>query len=255
MYGPILAASPRALELAAEWEKAGPLNPVLRAIDVYYGPDDEAPDPAAELIDAELAERERRVSDTLLDLLPPLCAASLEYVADFRVENRKYTALSASTGTAAAFAVRERDLDADTDIVRFREIGVDELLDALLDLLNLRPGAGKLISVAVAEARLQRDGSTDQPPSEELTQLRALLARPVVGPAVEIAVGARDGMGKHHYTHQPLHIAALDWGHFITYTTGDGRDERFYGGPATREYVRDALATLREGLAVGNPHR
>ncbi len=248
MYGPILAASPRALELAAEWEKAGPLNPVLRAIDVYFGPDDEKPDPAAELVAAGLAERDGRVGDALLDLLPPLCAARLEYVADFRVDNRKYTALAASTGNAAVFAVRERDLDADTDVVRFREIGVDELLDALLDLLDLQPGTGKLISVAVTEARQQRDGATDEPPSQELTDLRALLARPVVGSAVEVTVGVRDGLGKHHYTHLPLHIAALDWGHFITYTVGDGRGERFYGGPATRDYVRDALATLRAGL-------
>lgn len=248
MYGPILAASPRALELAAEWEKAGPLNPVLRSIDVFYGPDDEAPDPAAELRDAELAERDGRVSDSLLDLLPPLCAARLEYVADFRVDNRKYTALAASTGTAAVFAVRERDLDGDTDVVRFREIGVDELLDALLDLLNLRPGTGKLISVAITEARQHRDAASDQPPSQELTQLRTLLTRPVVGPAIEVAVGVRDGMGKHHYTHQPLHIAELDWGHFLTYNVGEGRDERFYGGPATHEYVRDALTTLRAGL-------
>ncbi|MPY78586.1 MAG: hypothetical protein GEV04_08835 [Actinophytocola sp.] len=248
MYGPILAASPRALELAAEWEKAGPLNPVLRAIDVYYGPDDDLPDPAAELAEAELAERDGRVGDALLDLLPPLCAARLEYVADFRVDNRKYTALAASTGTAAAFAVRERDLDADTDLVRFREIGVDELLGALLDLLNLEPGTGRLVSVAVAEARQQRDAATDQAPSQQLTELRALLARPVVGPAIEVAVGIRDGMGKHHYTHKPLHIAALDWGHFLTYNVGEGRDERFYGGPATREYIREALATLRATL-------
>lgn len=248
MYGPILTASPHALELAAEWEKAGPLNPVLRPIDVYYGPDDDAPDPAAELAEAGLAEREGRASDALLDLLPPLCAARLEYVADFRVENRKYTALAASTGNGAAFAVRERDLDADTDVVRFREIGTDQLIDALLDLLNPKPGAGRLVSVAVAEAREQRDAVTDRPLSEEHKQLRMLLERPVVGPAVEIAVGVRDGMGRHHLTRQPLHIVELDWGHFLTYTVGEGREERFYGGPATRDCVRDALAALHAGL-------
>jgi len=249
VYGPIMTASPHALELAAEWEKAGPLNPVLRPVDVYYGPGDDAPDPAAELADAGLAERDGRACDALLDLLPPLCAAPLEYVADFRVDDRKYTALSASTSTSAVFAVRERDLDAGTDTVRLREIGTGELIDALLDLLDLRPGTGTLVSVTVAEARQHRTAITKRPLGREHKELRTLLARPVVGPAVEIAVGVRDGMGRHRYTHQPLHIAELDWGHFLTYTVGEGRDERFYGGPATSDYVREALVTLRADLA------
>lgn len=249
MYGPILAASPQALELAAEWERTGQLNPVLRPTAVYYGPNDEKPDPALELKEAGLTEREGRVTEQMLDVLPSLCAAPLEYVADFRVEDRKFTALSAAAGTGAALAVRERDLNSGEDVVRFREIGNDELIDALLDLLELQPGSGPLVSVYLQDIREQDDAVTEQPLSMEHKQLRAMLERPTVGPSVEVVVGVRDSSGTYTYTRNPLHIARLDWGHFITYTTGTGRDEQFFGGPATPDNVRRALSELKASLA------
>lgn len=248
MYGPILTASPQALELAVDWEKTGRLNAVLRASDVYYGPDDSRPDPAAELKEAGLVEREGRVNDQLLDLLPSLCAAPLEYVADFRLEDKKFTALSAAAGNGAVFAVRERDVAEGTDLIRFREIQPDALIDAMLDLLDLRPGSGQTVGVYLQDVRERNDAVTEQPPSPEHKQLRALLERPIVGPAIEIVVGIRDTSGKLSYAERPLHIAQLDWGHFITYTIGSGRDEQFLGGPATRDNVRSALAALRSTL-------
>lgn len=249
MYGPILAASPQALELAAEWERTGQLNPVLRPTAVYYGPNDVRPDPARELKEAGFTEREGRVTEQLLDVLPSLCAAPLEYVADFRVEDRKFTALSAAAGTGAVLAVRERDLNSGDDVVRFREIGNDELIDALLDLLELQPGSGPLVSVYLQDIREQDDAVTEQPLSVEHKQLRAMLERPSVGPSVEVVVGVRDSSGKLTFTRSPLHIARLDWGHFITYTTGTGRDEQFFGGPATPDNVRKALSELKASLA------
>lgn len=250
MYGPILTASPQALELAAEWERTGQLNPVLRPAAVYYGPHDVRPDPARELKEAGFTEREGRVTEQLLDVLPSLCAAPLEYVADFRVEDRKFTALSAAAGTGAVLAVRERDLNSGEDLVRFREIGNDELIDALLDLLELQPGSGPLVSVYLHDIREQDDAVTEQPLGVEHKQLRAMLERPSTGPSVEVVVGVRDGSGKLTYTRSPLHIARLDWGHFITYTTGTGRDEQFFGGPATPDNVRKALSELKASLAT-----
>jgi len=208
------------------------------------------PDPARELKEAGLTEREGRVTEQLLDVLPSLCAAPLEYVADFRVEDRKFTALSAAAGTGAVLAVRERDLANDTDVIRFREIGNDELIDALLDLLELQPGRGPLVSVYLQEVRERSDAVTEQPPTPEHKQLRAMLERPTAGPSVEIVVGVRDGNGKLSYTERPLHIACLDWGHFLTYNIGTGRDEQFFGGPATGENVRRALAELKATLAT-----
>lgn len=249
MYGPILTASPHALELAVGWEKTGQLNPVLRASDVYYGPDDVRPEPAAELKEAGLVEREGRVTDQLLDLLPSLCAAPLEYVADFRVEEKKFTALSAAAANGAVFAVRERDVAEGTDIVRFREIQPDALIDAMLDLLDLQPGSGQMVELYLQDVRERNEAVSEQPPSPEHKQLIALLERPIVGPAIEIVVGVRDSSGKLSSTHRPLHIAQLDWGHFITYTVGSGRDEQFLGGPATRDNVRKALDALRSTLS------
>lgn len=254
-YGPIHALSPAAWEQAAAWEKAGALNPVLRPADVYYGPDDERADPVAELRAAGLLARDERVTDNLFDLLPPLTVrASLEYVADFRVEDRKYTALAAAAGRGAAFAVRERNVDdAASDIVRAREIGEDELVDALLDMLALQPGQGSLVGMHVADAKRQADAVTERSLSWEHKQLRAVLERPVAGPAIEITIGVRDGTGQRSsIDDSPLHIAQLDWGHFVTYTTGSGDEQMYWAGPATDENVREALAVLRATLPAPN---
>lgn len=250
MYGPILTASPHALELAAEWEQTGQLNPVLRPFAVFYGDDDERPDPARELVERGLAEKEGRVVDAVLDVLPSLCAAPLEYVADFRIEDRKYTALAARAANGGALAVRERDLKEDTDIVRFREVDPDDLVGALLDLLELQPGTGPLVSVNLHDIRQANEAVMNEPLSVEHKQLRSIIERPQAGPAIEVVVGVRDGTGKLTYTDRPLHIAALDWGHFITYSIGEGRDERFYGGPATPDHVRKALADLKASLTA-----
>lgn len=247
VYGPIHEATPRALELAAEWERTGPLNPVLRATDVYYEPGVQRPDPAAELAAAGFVEREGRVTGELLDLLPLLCRTPLEYVADFRMDGTRFTALAAA-GSGAVFAVREYNPDTGVDVVRFREVDDDELLDAMLDLLDLQPGNGPLVAVNLHDAREANAAITEQPLPYEHKQLRAMLERPAVGPSVEITVGVRDGSGKYSYTRNPLHIAHLDWGHFLTYTTDEGRAEKFHGGPATGENVRKALAALRATL-------
>lgn len=250
MYGPILTASPHALELAVEWERTGTLNPVLRPSAVFYGPDDVRPDPARELAEAGLAEREGRVAERLLDVLPSLCAAPLEYVADFRVEDRKFTALAATAANGAVFAVRERDVKGETDVVRFREVDAEELIDAMLDLLELQPGSGPLVSVNLHDVREANAAVTESPLGVEHKQLRSILERPQAGPSVEIAVGVREGGGKLTFTERPLHIACLDWGHFLTYSIGDGREERFVGGPASPDNVRRALAELRESLVT-----
>src|SRR5690606_40849608 len=92
--------------------------------------------------------------------------------------------------------------------------------------------------------RFSRDWSSDVCSSD----LRSFIQRPQAGPAIEIVVGVRDDSGKVIHTERPLHIAALDWGHFLTYTVGEGRDERFYGGPATADHVRKALADLKATL-------
>lgn len=250
-YGPIHALSPAAWEQAAAWEKAGALNPVLRAADVYYGPDDERADPVAELRAAGLLARDGRVTDNLFDLLPPLTVrASLEYVADFRIDDRKYTALAATAGTGAAFAVRERHVDdTASDIVRAREIGDDELVDAMLDMLALQPGQGALVGMYVGDAKARADAVTERPTSWEHKQLRAVLERPMAGPAIELTIGVRDATGQRSSTDDaPLHIAHLDWGHFLTYTTGNGDDQMYWAGPATDENIRKALAALRATL-------
>lgn len=247
VYGPIREATPDALQLAAEWERTGPLNPVLRPIDAYHPHGEESPDPVAQLKAAGFVEREGRVTEELLDVLPSLCMSSLEYIADFRVGNARFTALAA-VGTGAVFAVRERNDESGVDVVRFRELDDDELIDAMLDLLNLEPGTGPLVSVFLQDARDANEAITERRMPNEYKQLRAMLERPSTGPSIEITVGVRDSSDKYSYTRSPLHIARLDWGHFITYTTGEDRSEQFHGGPATSENVRKALAALRATL-------
>lgn len=249
-YGPIHALSPAAWELAASWEKAGALNPVLRATDVYHGPDETRPDPEQELREAGHVAREGRISDELYDLLPCLSVrASLEYIADFRVEDCKYTALAAAVGSAAAFAVRERDLETGTDVVRAREIGDDELVDALLDLLSLEPGTGTLVGMRVQDALAQKDAVTEQPMSWEHKQIRAVHERPIAGPSIEISIGARDESGnRSSIDSRPLHVVQLDWGHFLNYGLGEGQEEMYWLGPATGENMRKALTALRGAL-------
>lgn len=247
-YGPILQASPRALELAAEWERTGTVNPVLRESAVFYAPDEQRPDAVAELRGAGFVERAGRVTGDLLDVLPLLCGTALEYIADFRVDGSRFTALAAAGAGGAVFAVRECDAERGVDTVRFREIGDDELVDAMLELLDLQPGTGQLVSVLLLDARDRDAAITERPLSYEQRQLRAMLERPAVGPSIEITVGVRGHSGKYSRTRSPLHIARLDWGHFLTYTTGEGRAEEFHGGPATGENVRKALAALRATL-------
>lgn len=247
VYGLIREATPAALELAAEWERTGPLNPVLRPIDAYHPQGEESPDPVAQLKAAGFVEREGRVTEELLDVLPSLCRSSLEYIADFRVDNTRFTALAA-VGAGAVFAVRERNDESGVDVVRFRELDEDELIDAMLDLLSLEPGSGQLVSVFLQDARDANEAITERRLSYEYKQLRAMLERPAAGPSIEITIGVRDSSGKHSYTRSPLHIARLDWGHFITYTTGEGHSEQFHGGPATSENIRKALAALRATL-------
>lgn len=251
-YGPIHELSPLAWEKAAEWEKSGALNPVLRPADVYFGPDEKRPDPVAELREAGLVVREGRIGDAIFDILPCLTvAAGLEYIADFRVEDRKFTALAASTGAGAAFAVRERDLQAGTDVIRVRDIAQDELVKAMLDLLQLEPGSGQLLGIHLSDARDIAGAVTEQPLSWEHKQLRAVLERPVEGPSIEITIGIRDSGGQRSSTdRRPLHIARLDWGHFLNYSVGAGPDEMFFAGPATTENVLKALDALRDSLNV-----
>lgn len=247
VYGPIREATPGALELAAEWERTGPLNPVLRPIDAYHPPGEDRPDAVDQLKAAGFVEREGRVTEELLDVLPSLCRSSLEYIADFRVDKTRFTALAA-VGAGAVFAVRERNDESGIDVVRFRELDENELIDAMLDLMSLEPGSGQLVSVFLQDVRDANEAITERPPSYEYKQLRAMLERPVAGPSIEITIGVRDSSGTYTYTRNPLHIARLDWGHFITYTTGTGRDEQFFGGPATPDNVRRALSELKASL-------
>lgn len=251
-YGPIHELSPQAWEKAAEWESSGALNPVLRPSDVYFGPDDKRPDPVAELREAGLVVRDGRIGDEVFDILPCLTvAAGLEYIADFRIDDRKFTALAASAGAGAALAVRERDLRVETDIIRVREIDGDELVKAMLDLLALDPGTGQLLGIHLSDARSHLGSVTEQPLSWEHKQLWAVLERPVVGPSIEVTIGVRDASGQRYSTdRRPLHIAQLDWGHFLNYSVGDGPDEMFFAGPATDENVHKALEALRGSLST-----
>ncbi|MGH3451722.1 MAG: ESX secretion-associated protein EspG [Haloechinothrix sp.] len=242
MTSDIITVSTGALAHAVETERVGQLHPVLRATAEWVDPDEQAtPDPHQELSAGGLLDGRGRVSARLFDLLPCLCAPSVEYLAYRVIDGRRYTALVAAHGTGAVLAVREGET------VRIREIARDYLIDALINVLELQPGTGPLVGVNVDKLREDNDAILQRATSYEVTQLRAMLSRPLID-GIEVTVGVRDEQGRYTTTADQLHIAEVDWGHFLTYTTGTGRDEELWGGPATRENVHTAITALSSTL-------
>lgn len=246
--GPILEATPLVLELAADIENLGPLNPVLRHRPTAYMPG-QAPDPDKILEDAGVMEAPMRVKDRWVAVLAPLCTTSLEYIADFVTDEGKFTGIAATGPGGSTLALRQRVPEERIDTVKLREARDREVLPSLLDLLALEPGRGSMQSMYIKEAK-EAAASVHEPQlSPAHKELATLLARPQVGPAVEITVGVRDANRMYSYTKFPLHIGHFDWGHYITYSIGDGDDQQFFGGPATYDNITTALDTLRSTLS------
>lgn len=242
----LLEATPTQLELASEVEKLGTLTRAVRASAVFWVGG--APDPRKLLADAGMLERPDRVQDKWVAVLAPLCSTSLEYIAYYVIGGVEHRLLAATGAGGSTLALRMIDEANDTDIVRLREARDDEVLDMLLDELDLQPGSGQMQSIYIEDAVDVAKAIHDVPLSPVHKNLRQLLSRPKDGPAVQITICEQDGNRTRRYTRDPLHIANLDWGSFITYSTGEGAEQQFHAGPATRENIRRALDDLRGAM-------
>lgn len=242
--GPILEASPAALERAAEIEKLGSITRVLQA----WALAGDVPDPKDELQERGALERPDRVRDAWVAALAPLCNMTEEYIANKVVDGDRLTAVAVIGQGGATLALRRQNDETGEDVVNFREAKEEEVVDRLLDLLELQPGGGHPLSIPVEEIREIGNSVFDVPPSQAYKQLMELGKRPKAGPPMEIVVGMRDGNRKYKQTEHGVSIAHVDWGQYITYTTGSGTDARYEVAPASREYVKRALDYLRSTL-------
>lgn len=238
----VITISPAALASAAESERLGQPHPALRASAVYVPTDESSRHSKGvneELKQSGLLDGDGRVIVSFAELLPPLCKPAVEYVAYFSFDGRVRRALSVAVGGMGIAAVR------DGETIMMREIGEDELVDALLgELPELTPGSGPLVSVNLDLVRSARGEALPRQVDENVRALRSVTERPVTE-TMEIGVGVRDDKGAMAQARSQLHIALTDWGHFVTYTLGSGREEEAWGGPATYDNVRRALGQLR----------
>lgn len=243
----VIKISPAALAAAAESERFGQLHPALRASAVYVPADDASRQTDGlreELKHAGLLEPSGRILADFADFLPPLCTPSISYVGYFSFEGKVRCAFSGATGAMGVVAIREGGT------IMMREIGEHELVDALLgELPELTPGTGPLVSVNLDVVRSARGENLQRQVEQNLRALRSIKERPVTE-TVEIGIAMRDERGTTRQARSQLHIALTDWGHFIAYTLGTGRDEEAWGGPATYENVHKALGQLRSDLVT-----
>lgn len=234
------------LAYACEVERVGQPHPALAPAAVHIPEEHAARYQDAlvgELKSAGLADSTGRPTADFVDLLVPLCKPSLDYVGYFSFDGAVRVAASMVYGAMAVVAIR------DGDTIMMREIGEHELVDALLgEMPELTPGNGPLLSVNIDKIREDRAGITSGPQNRDLKELLAMAEREVIE-TMEITIHTNED-GRRRKSRSPLSIALTDWGHFISYALGTGRDEELWGGPATYENVHQALGQLRSDLVT-----
>lgn len=236
-----------ALAALVQREGAGQLHVTLQPRAMWY-PDRER-DELSRQIDEALAgagllDHRGRTKVEVLDLLPLLTSASLEFYGWATRENETIGVLAASRGMLGVLAVRSGDW------VTIREINQHELPEALIgELPQLYAGGGRSQTVRARdfeEAARGKEQGRSLP--QAIADVVKVVQRPVHGTG-ELYAGKRDEVGRYARVEQPLHYADTDWGRYLNYTIGEGPEAEIHIAPATPAALAEALRYLASRLA------
>ncbi|RZQ63726.1 ESX secretion-associated protein EspG [Amycolatopsis suaedae] len=235
-----------ALAALAERERVGALHVTLRPEPVWLT-DEERQQADREieyaLAEAGLVDGGGRATVDVLDLLPLLTSASVELYGWVTGDNERTDGvLAAARGLQALVAVRVGD------VVAIREVARDDLAEELVsELPDVGPGGGRPCSILVDELEAAGRSYGDRPLSRTVSDIVEVVRRPVRGSG-ELYAASRDEVGRYLRTEQPLHYADTDWGRYLNYTTGTGREAELHLAPGSRQALADALRQLAADL-------
>ncbi|WAL67033.1 ESX secretion-associated protein EspG [Amycolatopsis cynarae] len=232
-----------ALAGAVERENVGTLHLVLSPEPMWLSDTEKA---AARqqmldtLAEAGLLDRRGRLDTDFLDWLPLLTRPSLEYYGWVHDGERTYGVLAAARGLQGIVAVRVGDG------IALRPVPRDRLPEALIaELPERHAGGGRPLTVRVAD--LEDAAREDRIPSRDVRDLVDVLRRPVTGTG-ELYVGRRDELNRYTRLEQPLHYADTDWGRYLNYTLGTGRDAEIHLAPGHPAALIEHLLRLEQTL-------
>ncbi|HJQ47370.1 MAG TPA: ESX secretion-associated protein EspG [Amycolatopsis sp.] len=232
-----------ALAGAVEQENAGTLHLVLRPEPIWLSGAEKlaAKERLHEALrNAGLLDHRGRVDVEFLDWLPLLTNASLEYYGWAHDGEHTYGVLAAARGLQGIVAIR---VEAG---VALRPVPRDRLADALVaELPDVRPGGGRPLMIRVAD--LEQASREDRIPSWNVRDLVNVLQRPVTGTG-ELYVARRDELNRYTRLEQPLHYADTDWGRYLNYTIGTGRDAEIHLAPGDPAALVEHLFRLEKTL-------
>lgn len=235
-----------ALAGLVERERAGSLHLALRPEPMWLPREEResAESRVDEMLgEAGLVDGRGRVDADLLDWLPVLTDASMEYYGWLNQGDTTWSVLAASRGLQGLLAV------CVDDRVSLAPVNRHELAQALVGQLpELGPGGGTHWSVRVVDLeQASRCGPHDRVVPGEVREIVKVLRRPVHGGG-ELYVAERDDTGRYRRLADPLHYVDTDWGRYLNYTVGSGADAVVHVAPADPTAVVSALERLRADL-------
>ncbi|WP_236788967.1 ESX secretion-associated protein EspG [Amycolatopsis sp. GM8] len=232
-----------ALAGAVERENLGTLHLVLRPEPIWL-PDTEKL--AAEqrmrdaLQEAGLLNRRGQLDVEFLDWLPLLTSASVEYYGWVHDGQKTYGILTAARGLQGIVAIRVGDG------IALKPIQREHLAEALIaELPDVRPGGGRPLMIRVAE--LEAASREDRRPSWDIRDLVNVLQRPVTGTG-ELYAARRDDLNRYHRLEEPLHYADTDWGRYLNYSSGTGKEAAVHLAPGSPGALIEHLLRLEQTL-------
>ncbi|MBK1785727.1 ESX secretion-associated protein EspG [Prauserella cavernicola] len=195
------------------------------------------------LTEAGLVDRRGRVEVELLDWLPLLTTASLEYYGWISHADTTWGVLAAARGVQGVLAVRGGDW------VTLTPVGRNELADAFVEQLpELVPGGGTQWSVRVIDLEEAGRSGHGRGLPADVAEIVKVVQRPVSGGG-ELYVAERDELGRYDRLEAPLHYVDTDWGRYLNYTSGSGDETEIHIAPGSPSAISATLEKLRTTLA------
>ncbi|AXB43037.1 ESX secretion-associated protein EspG [Amycolatopsis albispora] len=236
-----------ALAALVQREGAGHLHLTLQPQPIWY-PERDRDELSRQvneaLAEAGLLDHQGRTKVEVLDLLPLLTSASVEFYGWATRGDETIGLLAASRGMLGVLAVRAGDW------VTLREVNQHELPEALVaELPELYAGGGRSQTVRARdfeEAARGKDQGRSLP--QAIADVVKVVQRPVHGTG-ELYAGKRDEVGRYARADQPLHYADTDWGRYLNYTVGEGPEAEIHIAPGTPAALAEALRYLASRLS------
>lgn len=232
------------LAAVAEREGAGPLHLSLQPEPMWLPDADLAAWQSSvdeQLARAGLVDRRGRLDADVLDWLPVLTSASIEYYGWLSHGDETWSVLVAARGVLGVVAVRH------DDVVSVSEVNSNDLVGAFVGQLpELVAGGGAPWSVRVIDLEeASRDRARRVPAG--VGEVVKVVQRPVTGGG-ELYVAERDELGRYRRLEEPLHYVDTDWGRYLNYTTGRGDSAEVHIAPGGAAAIASALEGLRARL-------